>query len=216
MITASPSAAIAFWDRIALRYARDPIRNVPAYEATLADILSRLGASDRVLEVGCGTGTTALRLAPHVGQLTATDASGAMIAIARAKAADAGLQNLTFDVAPAEASGPPAMFDAVLALNLLHLVEDLPATLTALRARLRPGGLFISKSACIGEMAAPIRWALPVMRMLGKAPPVQVFRTAQLESAVACAGLVVEASRTSPRAPHARYIVARRPATDDS
>ncbi len=230
------SASVAFWDRIAPRYARDPIRNMPAYEATLGDVLSRLTLSDRVLEVGCGTGTTALRLAPHVAHLTATDASAAMIAIARDKLAAAGLPNLTFGIAragdgsagdsaggtrggaaieaPRDAAGAADGFDAVLAFSLLHLVDDLPGTLAALRARLRPGGLFISKTACVGDMALPIRWALPVMRALGKAPPVLVFRAPALEAAVLQAGFTVDVSRSFARAPHARYLVARRPLSD--
>lgn len=64
-LTAS-DASVAFWDRIAERYARDPIRNIEAHEATLSDTISRITGVNRVLEVGCGTGTTAQRLASVV------------------------------------------------------------------------------------------------------------------------------------------------------
>ena len=208
----APAPPVAFWDRIAPRYARDPIRNMAAYEATLDDVISRLSGTDRVLEVGCGTGTTALRLAPAVGHLTATDASTAMIGIARDKTAVRRPSNLTFTIAGAEAPGEPdeMPFDAVLAFNLLHLVPNLPATLAALHRRLRPGGLFISKSACIGDMNPIIRLALPVMRAVGKAPHVLVFDAPALQAAIVRAGFTVEVSRTFPGSPHARYIVARR------
>ena len=76
----------AFWDRIAPKYARTPISNMDAYEATLARVKTHLSETDTVLELGCGTGTTAMKLAPGVAHVTASDVSGAMIGIGRARA----------------------------------------------------------------------------------------------------------------------------------
>ena len=73
-----------FWDRVAERYAARPIKDVASYEAMLADVASRLTASDRVIEIGCGTGGAAIRLAPGVSQWKATDSSPEMVRIARA------------------------------------------------------------------------------------------------------------------------------------
>jgi ubiquinone/menaquinone biosynthesis C-methylase UbiE len=53
---------------------------------TLDCTRKHLSASDNVLEVGCGTGTTALLLAPSVKQITASDISSRTIEIAREKA----------------------------------------------------------------------------------------------------------------------------------
>jgi ubiquinone/menaquinone biosynthesis C-methylase UbiE len=47
---------------------------------------------------GCGTGTTALKLAPSLGRIMATDISGEMIAIAREKARAEGCGNATFEL----------------------------------------------------------------------------------------------------------------------
>ena len=67
--------ATLFWDRIAPKYAKSPVRDQQAYEATLARTRSYLGAEDKVLELGCGTGSTALILADAVAEYTATDLS---------------------------------------------------------------------------------------------------------------------------------------------
>ena len=45
-----------FWNKFAARYAARPLKNFPAYEAMLADVATRLKPTDRVLEIGCGTG----------------------------------------------------------------------------------------------------------------------------------------------------------------
>jgi ubiquinone/menaquinone biosynthesis C-methylase UbiE len=90
-----------FWDRIAPKYARKPVDDPDAYEEKLALAASLLRPGDRVLEIGCGTGTTALRLAPNVDHYTATDGSGAMIGIADAKLAPAHRRTSRFHHADA-------------------------------------------------------------------------------------------------------------------
>ena len=75
----------AFWDRIARKYAADPIADLAGYEATLRRVQDFLSPAYDVLELGCGTGTTALRLAPFTWQMLATDVSAEMIAIAQEK-----------------------------------------------------------------------------------------------------------------------------------
>ncbi|WP_342070622.1 hypothetical protein [Yoonia algicola] len=55
----------SFWNRVARRYAATPMRNQAAYEATLERISAHLKPTDPVLELGCGTQSTALRLSPR-------------------------------------------------------------------------------------------------------------------------------------------------------
>ncbi len=64
---------------------------------------SLLSADHDVLEIGCGTGSTALRLAPYTRRLLATDVSPNMIAIAREKLAAEPVPELSFAVADADA-----------------------------------------------------------------------------------------------------------------
>lgn len=44
-----------FWDRIARKYAADPIADMPGYEATLRRVQGLLSAEMNVLEIGCGS-----------------------------------------------------------------------------------------------------------------------------------------------------------------
>ena len=87
-----------FWDRIARKYAADPIADMAGYERTLERTRHFLQSDHIVFELGCGTGTTALKLAPAVGRILATDVSSEMISIAREKAAGEGHLNVAFEV----------------------------------------------------------------------------------------------------------------------
>lgn len=200
-----------FWDRIARKYAASPVRNLPAYEATLDRVRSHLKPGDRVLEVGCGTGTTALKLADAVAHLTASDLSPGMIAIAKEKLAAAAVTNVAFTVAPVDETRFEAeSFDAVLGFNILHLVPDLATAIARARGLLRPGGLYITKTPCLGDMGLHIRLAVPVMRLFGKAPHALVFGADELQRQMRAAGFEIVETRTFEGAPKTRFLVARK------
>jgi SAM-dependent methyltransferase len=213
---ASAARKARFWDRLAVKYAADPIADTAGYEATLRRVQGLLSADQDVLEIGCGTGSTALRLAPFTRRLQATDVSARMIAIAREKLAARAVPQLSFAVADADAPvAARGEFDAVLAFNVLHLVTDLDRALQLAVQALRPGGLLISKTACISEMNPLIPYlALPLMRAVGKAPHVLCFDADALRLAIARQGMdIVSVERHGTRGKDIRvFIVARKPA----
>jgi ubiquinone/menaquinone biosynthesis C-methylase UbiE len=203
-----------FWDRTSRKYAMRTIADQAAYERTLGRTRALLRSDDRVLELGCGTGTTALRLAGDVQDYLATDISAGMIAIANQKHAADPIQALVFRTATAEALAPDiAEFDAVLGFNYLHLVRDLPGTLRCVHALLAAKGLFISKTPCLGDANPLIRFALlPAMRAIGKAPYVGVFRAADLHQHIRAVGFDILAteSHAAKGNDNRPYIVARK------
>ena len=204
----------AFWDRIARKYAADPIADMAGYEATLRRVQGLLSPGHDVLELGCGTGTTALRLAPFTQRMLATDVSAEMIAIARERLAAQPVPQLHFALADADAAVfGPVVHDVVTAFNLWHLVNDLDHALALAVQALRPNGLLISKTPCIAEMNPLIPWlALPLMRAIGKAPHVLCFNAQELQSAIARQGMdVLSVERHGTRGKDIRvFIVARK------
>lgn len=200
-----------FWDGVADKYARQPIKDEGAYAQTLDRIRSYLRERDKVLEVGCGTGSTALKLAPQVKHLQATDLSGRMIEIARDKASTQKVANVTFSTMAVgrgvDAGGP---FDVVMGLNLLHLVEDLPGALAGLADQTTKGGLLITKTVCLGEMASIWRMILPVMQFVGKAPHVSFLQIADLDRAIEQAGFEIVETGNYPASPPNHFVVARK------
>jgi SAM-dependent methyltransferase len=98
----------------------------------------RLGPGARLLEIGAGTGQDSLYFQQEGFGVVAADLSAAMVERCRAKGVEAHVMDfLHLDF-------PAGSFDAVFAMNcLLHVPnQDLPAVLAAVRAVLRPGGLF--------------------------------------------------------------------------
>lgn len=215
LASASTARKARFWDRIAPKYAADPIADLPGYEATLQRVQALLSAEQDVLEIGCGTGSTALRLAPFTRRLLATDVSAGMITIAQGKLAAQPVPQLSFAVADADVPAfGQAAYDVVLAFNMLHLVSDLDRTLQLAMQALRPGGLLISKTPCIAEMNPLIPWlALPLMRAIGKAPAVLSFEGPGLHAAITRQGMdIVSVERHGTRGKDIRlFIVARKP-----
>lgn len=204
-----------FWDGAARKYAAAPVADPEGYDRTLTRTAAWLAPDQQVLELGCGTGSTALRLAPEVGHYLATDLSPGMIDIARERLAGAPRENLEFRAGTAEslAAADAGRFDVVIGFNYLHLVADLPATLASVHRLLRPGGCFVSKTVCLKEMNPLIAVAVPVLRLFGRAPATLLrLDAATLVQALTAAGFEIEADeRHASRGKDARpFIVARR------
>lgn len=197
----------AFWDRVAQRYAQRPVDDPDAYSRKLALVASLLRPEDHVLEIGCGTGTTAWILSAGVALYIATDASRAMIEIAQGKTAPSRPPVFRQLDAAAPVDGAP--FDAVCAFSILHLVDDIPGVLAAIRSQLKPGGLFLSKTFCARDAALLVRLLIPTLTAFGFAPRVNQMSEAALLAVIEAAGFSIERTihfgrkRTSP------FVIAR-------
>jgi len=182
-----------FWNDIAEKYAKQPVANPAAFDRKIELTKARMRPDHQLLEVGCGTGSLALRLAPSAAHIHALDISHEMVRIAREKAARAGTDNVTFHVGPFDdtfMAFAPESFDGVCAYSILHLMEDRPAALARMFRLVKPGGFFVTSTATLGESLVPYRPILAVARALGKAPAVHILTKATLEAEVRAAGFV--------------------------
>lgn len=96
--------------------------------------------SERVLEVGAGTGIFTLEIARRSREVVAADISGNMLALLEKKAAAAGVGNIIpvkGNVESMELKGP---FSVVCAFSSLEYLTDLPGFFVKLSKEVAPGG----------------------------------------------------------------------------
>lgn len=125
-------------------------RGGPDLDAMLAEGV-RTG-SERVLDVGCGAGHTALAFAARVAEVVALDLTPAMLEQARRLAAERGLPNVSFrEGNAAELPFPDASFDLVTSRLAAHHVAQPAAMLCEIARVLRPGGCFLLSDTVADE-----------------------------------------------------------------
>ncbi|HET9546325.1 MAG TPA: methyltransferase domain-containing protein [Desertimonas sp.] len=167
-----------------------------------------IGSADRVLDVGCGTGgptRDVARLATD-GQVTGVDLSTRMLALARERSADEGLDNVTFVRGDAQVFGfESEAFDVAMSSFGSMFFGDPVAAFTNIGGGLRRGGtlaLLAWRALQETDWLMSLRGALAVGREL----PVAATRRA--DAVRACR------SRTCPHHPGVRRVPARRPRAD--
>jgi len=205
------SATAKFWNRMAKGYAKSAISDQASYEHKLELTRRYFTPEMKVVEIACGTGSTALLHAPHVKHILATDISGNMISIAREKAAAQNISNVTFECTPLEKLGvPDNSADMVMAHSILHLLPEPEAAIARIHKMLKPGGLFVSSTVCLQDGLAFFKYILPLMRLVGYAPPhVGFLKGTELESMITRAGFTFEHNwRPGPK--KAVFIIARK------
>ncbi|MCT4611650.1 MAG: class I SAM-dependent methyltransferase [Pelagimonas sp.] len=198
----------AFWNKIADKYAQQPIKDQASYQGSLARVKHWLSEDMSVLELGCGTGSTAVLLAPSVKRYLGTDFASDMIRIANDKSTD--IANLTFETSDAAQAGGIAQYDAVLGFNLFHLVPNPQDVLAQIHTQLHSEGLFISKTPCLGHKFyfAPL---IKAMQLIGKAPkPVHSFKQSTWEQMIQKAGFEILETGGYPASLPNQLVVARK------
>ncbi len=182
-----------FWDKIADKYFAQPIADEDAYEEKLRVTQQYLRPDMTVFEFGCGTGGTALRHAPHVSEILATDISPRMIEIARQQATEKRMGHVTFEVANIETMPiTENSYDVVMGMSILHLVHDRNAVIERVRSLLKPNGLFVSSTACLGDAMGWFKLVGPIGHALGLIPKVSVFKEKDLLTSLEAGGFDID------------------------
>jgi len=131
-------------------------------ERALAVLAAKPG--ERIIDVGCGCGDTALAIARRVGasgRVLGIDISAPMLARARERAAKAGLANVAFEHADAQTHAFPAgTFDALFSRFGVMFFEAPTAAFANLTRALRSGGRVVF--ACWQPIAANPWVGLPM------------------------------------------------------
>ncbi len=130
------------FSRAAARYATRPVHGGPDVARMLE--AARLEGGERVLDLGCGPGHTALAFAERAGEVVGLDLSASMLELARDAARRRGLSNLRFERGDAERLPfDDAEFDVVTTRYSAHRYPQPLSALGEAARVLRPGGVFL-------------------------------------------------------------------------
>jgi 2-polyprenyl-3-methyl-5-hydroxy-6-metoxy-1,4-benzoquinol methylase len=157
----------SFWDRHAEGYSKRPVSDEAVYQEKLRVTREYFRPDMEVLEFGSGTGSTAIAHAPYVKHIRATDISSKMIEIAQGKAR---------------------------AANVLHLLEDKEDIIDRVYQMLKPGGVYVTSTPCLGDNMRFFKFVGPIGRFLRLLPLIRVFTRKQLEDSITNAGFEIDHS----------------------
>lgn len=130
------------------------------YHASGADLAAMLAAAElrgdeRVLDLGCGAGHTALAFAPRVAEVVGLDLTEAMLEQARALARERGVSNLRLELGDAmDLAFADATFDRITCRVCAHHFARPAAALREAARVLRPGGTLLLVDSVAPEDAA--------------------------------------------------------------
>jgi SAM-dependent methyltransferase len=141
-------------------------REAPEHDEVL-HAAAAVATTDRVLDVGCGTGVSSRRAARAAtsGHVLGVDVSAPLVEHARLLADQEGLTHTEFAVADAQTHPfPAAGFDVVLSRFGVMFFADAPTAFANLARALRPGGRL---AVLVWQRAADNEWSGAVNEALG-------------------------------------------------
>ena len=188
-----------FWNLIASKYAASPIADVAAYQKKIEKLRSYLSSEDYVLDIGCGTGTQCDDLAHNVKHVTGIDISKKLLAIAEMRKDEREIKNVEFvQTTVFDERFDNGSFNVVMAFYVLHFCEDIDEVFRRIYDILKPGGLFILETACLGENNIITGKLIRSAGKLGFLPLINLLSNQQIELALEQAGFsVVEKTKFS-------------------
>ena len=199
-----------FWDRMAKRYSQMPIADEAAYEKKLQLTRDYFRPDMDVFEFGCGTGSTAIVHAPYVRHIQSIDVSSKMIKIAQSKAEAGSICNVTFQCSDIdEFNVSDESFDAVLGLNVVHLMENMDEVFARVYKLLKPEGVFITSTPYISTMMPLFKVIAPLGKVLGLLPTIRNLSVGDLESSLEKNGFDID-YQWQPENKKSVFIVARK------
>jgi len=166
--------------------------------------------TDTVLDFGCGPGDITYEIALKTKEVYGIDFSEGMVQAANKKAKEHNLENVKYLNADLfDRSFQNISFDIVTAFNVLQYIQDKNQLYKKIHEILKPQGLFISSTACLGERHSPTRFLLSALTSLRVAPKIIFYKKTELENEMKKVGFSIIKTTDIAKLPE-RFIIARK------
>jgi 2-polyprenyl-3-methyl-5-hydroxy-6-metoxy-1,4-benzoquinol methylase len=199
-----------FWDKTANNYDQEEKKDEQTYMKIIEKTKKYLKISDIVLDYGCGTGLISNEIADNVKMIHAIDISSKMIEIAKRKADGRKIENIDYAHSTIfDERYKRGSFDVILVFYILHLLEDTPKVMKRMNELLKPGGLIISATPCMGEKTF-LSILLSLVSKIGLIPNTRSFKISELEDSIATGNFEIIETECLHQSSQQYFIVAKK------
>lgn len=200
----------SFWDKTANTYDQLEKKDEQAYINMIERTKKYLKISDFVLDYGCGTGLVSNEIADDVKGIHGIDISTNMIGIAVKKAEVRNIKNIDYAQSTIfDVRNKSGSFDVIIAFYVLHLLEDEHLVIQRINELLKPGGLFISATPCLGEKLF-LRNLLFLAGSVGLVPNIRAFKINNLVKTIEEGNFSIVEKDCLKKSSQEYFIVARK------
>ena len=159
-----------FWDRFAFLYDTLQLANRSVEKGIAAAVRGEIKKGMRVMDCAAGTGKYSLAAAENAIHVTCTDFSKEMLICAMKNARKANIRNISFarrDIYSLKDADEK--YDAVIAANVMHLLDDPKRAVTELIRVTKKGGKVIIPTFLQGEHTS-MKLLLRIYKLAGFDP----------------------------------------------
>lgn len=181
-----------------------------AYRKTVEYTKKYLKEEDVVLDFACGTGIVTTQIASCVQKIRAIDIADEMVQITKTKIEEQNLLNI--EVSQTDLFDDclkPGTYDVVTAYNVLLYVENFDEVMNRIKSLLKPGGIFISASDCLGETITKEGIQKFIKSHTGAMPYVAFYSQKKLRQKISDAGFEVLESENLFTTPPNLFVAAK-------
>ena len=171
-----------FFDKVSRRSKPEPNQTASKVIELSKELLEK---DSYILDFGCGSGAITNKLAEDVRSIDAIDISSGMLEFAQKQAENSSIENINYIQASIfDGRFKDQQFDAILAFNVLHYIEDMPKLFGRIDTLLKPEGLFLSSTACLREKRSLIGYLVLFLTKIGVMPRMYFYKRSELEDLI--------------------------------
>ncbi len=171
-----------FFDKISSKSKPEPNRTASKIIELSKEFLEK---DTYLLDFGCGAGAITNKLAKETKAIEAIDISSGMLQFAKKQAEENSIGNIKYmQTSIFDERFKDETFDAILAFNVLHYIEDMPSLIARINSLLKPNGVFISSTACLKEKRSLMRYLVLLLTKLGIMPKTNFYKKIELETLI--------------------------------